>query len=121
MPRPAVPGVHHRHVDAGGVKLHLAEAGPERGPIVLMLHGFPEFWYSWRHQLAGLADAGFRAIAIDLRGYGESDKPAPIPANYNLVTLAGDIAALVQALGQERNDPDLRVTLVGHDWGGALA
>ena len=100
----------HREVSANGVRLHVAEAGT--GPLVLLLHGFPEFWWSWRHQLVGLADAGFRVVAPDLRGYGASDKP---PRGYDAVTLAADIAGLVRALG-ERD-----AVIVGHDWGGLLA
>jgi pimeloyl-ACP methyl ester carboxylesterase len=100
----------HRDVSANGVRLHVAEAGT--GPLVLLLHGFPEFWWSWRHQLVGLADAGFRVVAPDLRGYGASDKP---PRGYDAVTLAADVAGLVRALG-ERD-----AMIVGHDWGGLLA
>ena len=100
----------HREVSANGVRLHVAEIGT--GPLILLLHGFPEFWWSWRHQLVGLAEAGYRVIAPDLRGYGASDKP---PRGYDLYTLAGDIAGLVRALG-ERD-----AMIVGHDWGGLLA
>jgi pimeloyl-ACP methyl ester carboxylesterase len=100
----------HREVSANGIRLHVVELGS--GPLVLLLHGFPEFWWSWRHQLIGLADAGFRAAAVDLRGYGDSDKP---PRGYDGWTLAGDIAGLIRALG-ERD-----AALVGHDWGGLLA
>ena len=100
----------HREVSANGVRLHVAEAGT--GPLVLLLHGFPEFWWSWRNQLTGLADAGFRVVAPDLRGYGASDKP---PRGYDAFTLAADVAGLVRALG-ERD-----AMIVGHDWGGLLA
>lgn len=100
----------HRDVSANGIRLHVAEAGT--GPLVLLLHGFPEFWWSWRHQLVGLADAGYRVVAPDLRGYGASDKP---PRGYDAPTLAGDVAGLVRALG-ERD-----AAIVGHDWGGVLA
>jgi len=100
----------HRNVSANGVRLHVAEAGT--GPLVLLLHGFPEFWWSWRHQLVGLAEAGYRVVAPDLRGYGASDKP---PRGYDGYTLAGDVAGLVRALG-ERD-----AMIVGHDWGGLLA
>jgi pimeloyl-ACP methyl ester carboxylesterase len=100
----------HREVSANGVRLHVAEIGT--GPLVLLLHGFPEFWWSWRHQLVGLADAGYRVVAPDLRGYGASDKP---PRGYDAVTLAADVAGLVRALG-ERD-----AGIVGHDWGGLLA
>ncbi|MBI1759581.1 MAG: alpha/beta hydrolase [Actinobacteria bacterium] len=99
----------HREISANGVRLHVAEAGS--GPLVLLLHGFPEFWWSWRHQLVDLADAGYRAVAPDLRGYGASDKP---PRGYDAFTLAGDVAGLIRALG-ERD-----AVVVGHGWGGAL-
>src|SRR5437016_1263164 len=85
----------HRDVSANGIRLHVAEAG--NGPLVVLLHGFPEFWWSWRHQLVALADAGDRVVAPDLRGYGASDKP---PRGYDAVTLAGDIAGLVRAMGE---------------------
>jgi pimeloyl-ACP methyl ester carboxylesterase len=87
----------------------VAEAGA--GPLVILLHGFPEFWWSWRHQLPALAAAGMRAVAVDLRGYGDSDKP---PRGYDLWTLSGDVAGLVRALGERQAD------LVGQDWGGIL-
>jgi pimeloyl-ACP methyl ester carboxylesterase len=88
--------------------------GPRDGPLVLLLHGFPECWITWRRQLPALAAAGFRAVAPDLRGYGGSDKPRGV-AQYSLRKLAGDVAALIAALGRERAD------LVGHDWGGYIA
>src|SRR5437763_6269650 len=100
----------HRSVSANGTRFHLAERGD--GPVVLLLHGFPEFWWSWRHQLVALADAGYRAVAVDLRGYGDSDKP---PRGYDGWTLSGDVAGLIKALGEQRAD------VVGHAWGGMLA
>lgn len=100
----------HREVSANGIRLHTVELGS--GPLVLLLHGFPEFWWSWRHQLIGLAEAGLRAVAVDLRGYGDSDKP---PRGYDGWTLAGDVAGLIRALG-ERD-----AAVVGQDWGGFLA
>lgn len=100
----------HRTVSAGGTRFHVAELG--EGPLVLMLHGFPEFWWSWHNQLVSLAEAGYRAAAIDLRGYGSSDKP---PRGYDLITLAGDAAGLIRALGEAN------AVVVGHDWGGLLA
>jgi pimeloyl-ACP methyl ester carboxylesterase len=100
----------HRSVSANGSRFHLVEAGT--GPLILLLHGFPEFWWSWRHQITGLADAGYRVVAVDLRGYGGSDKP---PRGYDGYTLASDVAGLIRALG-ERD-----AMLVGHDWGGFLA
>ncbi|MGH3824027.1 MAG: alpha/beta fold hydrolase [Pseudonocardiaceae bacterium] len=100
----------HREISANGIRLHVAELGT--GPLVLLLHGFPEFWWSWRHQLPALAAGGMRAVAVDLRGYGDSDKP---PRGYDLWTLSGDVAGLVRALGERQAD------LVGHDWGGVLS
>ncbi|HEX6352353.1 alpha/beta hydrolase [Actinophytocola sp.] len=100
----------HRDVHANGIRLHVAEAG--EGPLVLLLHGFTGFWWTWRHQLGALADAGYRAVAVDLRGYGDSDKP---PRGYDAWTLAGDVGGLIKALGEPRAD------LVGHAWGGMLA
>ncbi|GAA3214246.1 alpha/beta hydrolase [Actinocorallia longicatena] len=100
----------HRDVSAGGTRFHVAEAG--EGPLVLLLHGFPEFWWNWHHQLGALASAGYRAAAVDLRGYGGSDKP---PRGYDLITLAGDAAGLVRALGEAN------AIVIGHDWGGLLA
>ena len=100
----------HRDVSANGIRLHVAEAG--RGPLVLLLHGFGQFWWTWRHQLTALADAGYHVVAADLRGYGDSDKP---PRGYDAWTLAGDVAGLVRALGERQ------AHLVGHAWGGLLA
>jgi len=100
----------HRDVHANGIRVHVAETG--EGPLVLLLHGFAEFWWSWRHQLGALGDAGYRVVAVDLRGYGDSDKP---PRGYDAWTLAGDVGGLIKALG-ERD-----AHLVGHAWGGMLA
>jgi pimeloyl-ACP methyl ester carboxylesterase len=90
----------------------MAEAGPPDRPLVLLLHGFPEFWWTWRDVLPALAEAGFRAVAMDLRGYGGSDKP---PNGYDPITLAQDVSGVVKALGG-RN-----AVLVGHGWGGYVA
>jgi pimeloyl-ACP methyl ester carboxylesterase len=100
---------NHRDISANGVRLHAAEAG--EGPLVLLLHGFPQFWWTWRSQLTDLAAAGFHVVAPDLRGYGASDKP---PRGYDLPTLSADVAALVRALGEQD------AVVVGHDWGGLL-
>jgi pimeloyl-ACP methyl ester carboxylesterase len=100
----------HRTVRANGIALHVAEIGA--GPLVLLLHGFPQFWWGWHQQLVDLADAGFRAVAVDLRGYGASDKP---PRGYDSPTLAADVAALVTSLGESA------ATIVGTDLGGTLA
>jgi pimeloyl-ACP methyl ester carboxylesterase len=98
----------------GEVALHAVEAGPPDGPLVVLLHGFPEFWYGWQHQIGPLAAAGFRVVAPDQRGYNLSDKPRGIGA-YALDRLAADVAGLADALGRER------FRLVGHDWGGLVA
>jgi pimeloyl-ACP methyl ester carboxylesterase len=100
----------HRSVSANGTRFHVAESGD--GPLVLLLHGFPEFWWTWREQLSSLKGAGYRAVAVDLRGFGGSDKP---PRGYDLVTAASDAAGLVRALGEAN------AVVVGHDWGGLIA
>jgi pimeloyl-ACP methyl ester carboxylesterase len=104
--------IQHRLVETGAIRMHVAEQGA--GPLVLLLHGFPESWYSWRHQLPALAAAGYRAVAPDQRGYGDSDKPEAIDA-YDTVTLADDVAALIDALGERQ------AVVVGHDWGASVA
>jgi pimeloyl-ACP methyl ester carboxylesterase len=104
--------VGHRTVEANGIRLHLAEVG--EGPAVLLCHGFPESWYSWRHQLAALASAGFHAIAPDMRGYGRSDRPEAIE-QYTLLHLVGDMIGLLDALGIEQ------AAIAGHDWGAPVA
>lgn len=101
-----------RVVDAGGTRLHYVEAG--EGPLVLLVHGFPESWYSWRHQLPALAAAGYRAVAIDVRGYGRSAKPLAVE-DYRMVRLVADNVALVGALGESQ------AVIVGHDWGAPIA
>jgi epoxide hydrolase 4 len=104
--------VAHRIVDIGDVRLHCAEMG--QGPLVLLLHGFPECWVSWRNQMPALAEAGFHVVAPDMRGYGKSDKPRELEA-YKVEVLARDVARLIEALGEQR------AHVVGHDWGGAAA
>jgi epoxide hydrolase 4 len=96
-----------------GVTLHVAEAGPPDGPLVLLLHGFPEFWYGWRHQIAVLADAGFRVAVPDQRGYNLSDRPKGVAA-YDIDLLALDIVGLADTLGRQK------FYLVGHDWGAGV-
>ncbi|HEV7195117.1 MAG TPA: alpha/beta hydrolase [Pedococcus sp.] len=100
----------HRFVAANGARFHVAEQGD--GPVVLLLHGFPQFWWAWRHQLGALADAGYRACAMDLRGYGASDKP---PRGYDTRTSATDVAAVLRSLGGSR------AVVIGHGWGGWIA
>jgi pimeloyl-ACP methyl ester carboxylesterase len=101
----------HRTTDVGGARIHWVECGS--GPVALMVHGFPESWYSWRHQLPDLAAAGYRAVAIDVRGYGRSSKPRSVDG-YRMMHLIGDIVGLVGALGTDD------VTLIGHDWGAPI-
>jgi len=102
-----------RTILTNGVRLHAVEAGPADGPLVLLLHGFPEFWYGWHRQIAPLAAAGFRVVVPDQRGYGLSDKPKGIRA-YNLDDLALDVVGLIDALGRET------AHVAAHDWGGAV-
>ncbi|HET7385624.1 MAG TPA: alpha/beta hydrolase [Nocardioidaceae bacterium] len=99
----------HRYVAANGARFHVAVAGPGDGPLVVLLHGFPEFWWTWRDQLPALADAGFRATAMDLRGYGGSDKT---PRGYDPHSLAQDVSGVVKAMGART------AVVVGHGWGG---
>jgi pimeloyl-ACP methyl ester carboxylesterase len=103
-----LPGIRHRFVDSNGIRMHVAEQG--EGPLVVLCHGFPESWYSWRHQIAALANAGFRVVAPDQRGYGQTDRPAAI-AKYSMLHLTGDIVGLLDALGERQ------AVIVGHDWG----
>ena len=104
----------HRFIQTNGIYLHVVLAGPEDGPPILLLHGFPEFWYGWRHQIPYLAQQGFRVIVPDQRGYNLSQKPRGKGA-YHIDTLTQDIVGLINSLGYER------VFLVGHDWGAAVA
>ncbi|MFD8233653.1 alpha/beta hydrolase [Streptomyces sp. NPDC059696] len=104
--------LRHRTVEAPAGRLHVVEQG--RGPLVLLVHGFPESWYSWRHQLPALAAAGYRAVAMDVRGYGRSSKPAAVDA-YRLLDLVEDNLAVVRALGEDS------AVVVGHDWGSNIA
>ena len=101
-----------RMIDTNGIKVRAAVQGD--GPLVVMAHGFPESWYSWRHQMAPLAAAGFTACAIDVRGYGGSDKPHPVEA-YAMKEICADVAGVVHALS-----PDAPAVLIGHDWGAPI-
>jgi len=109
---PTLPGVRHRLIETNGIRLHIAEQG--EGPLVILCHGFPECWYSWRHQLGALAKAGFHAVAPDLRGYGRSDRPQAIE-NYTILDDIGDVVGLVDALGTEP------AVIAGHDIGAPIA
>src|SRR5262245_9378106 len=102
----------HRFIQTNGINMHIAEQG--QGPLVLLCHGFPELWYSWRHQLPALAEAGYHVVAPDQRGYGQTDCPDAIDA-YTLLHLTGDMVGLVQALGEEQ------AVIIGHDWGAQVA
>jgi pimeloyl-ACP methyl ester carboxylesterase len=104
--------ITHRQVDANGISVHIAEAGT--GPLVLFCHGFPESWYSWRHQLPAVADAGFHAVAMDMRGYGGTTQPQDIGA-YTVSHLVADVVGVVHALGETT------AVVVGHDWGAPIA
>ncbi|NKB86795.1 MAG: alpha/beta fold hydrolase [Acidobacteria bacterium] len=106
--------VRHRSIDTNGVRLFAAEAGPEDGSPVILLHGFPEYWYGWRNQIGALADAGYRVIVPDQRGYYISEKPRKI-RDYKLDTLVADIVGLI-----DDADAD-HAAIVGHDWGGVVA
>lgn len=104
--------LQHRTLAANGIRIHAVEAG--EGPLVLLVHGFPESWYSWRHQLPALADAGYHAVAIDVRGYGRSSAPAEIDA-YRMLCHVADNLGVLDALGSEE------AVIVGHDWGAPIA
>jgi len=106
-----ISAVTHRFIETNGIRMHIAEQGT--GPLVVLLHGFPESWYSWRHQLPALAEAGYHAVAPDQRGYGQTDRPTEIE-HYTQLHLVGDIVGLLDALGEEK------AVLVGHDWGGPV-
>lgn len=112
MPAPQRTDWRHRIEHVNGIRLHCVEMG--EGPLVLLVHGFPESWYSWRHQLPVLAAAGYRAVAMDVRGYGRSSKPASID-RYRMVTKVADNVGLVRALGASE------AVVVGHDWGAPIA
>lgn len=100
----------HREIQTNGIRMHYVMQGT--GPLVIFLHGFPEFWYSWRFQIPALADQGYRVVAPDLRGYNDTEKPGH---GYDIPTLLRDISGLIEGLGEER------AIIVGHDWGGVLA
>ncbi|MCC3766927.1 alpha/beta fold hydrolase [Streptomyces sp. UNOC14_S4] len=104
--------LEHRFVEVNGIRLHIAEQG--QGPLVLLLHGFPECGYSWRHQFGPLAEAGYRVVAPDQRGYARSERPED-PAAYSIMHLTGDVVALIRALGADS------AVVVGHDWGAPVA
>ncbi|KAJ1417147.1 Epoxide hydrolase-like [Sesbania bispinosa] len=104
-------GIEHRIVEVNDIKMHIAEKG--EGPMVLLLHGFPELWYSWRYQIVTLSSHGYHAVAPDLRGYGDTDAPASV-SSYTCFHIVGDLIALLDNLGAHQ------VFLVAHDWGAAI-
>ncbi|CAN5456609.1 alpha/beta hydrolase [soil metagenome] len=107
------PDIEHTFINTNGIRLHVVQSGPIDGPLVILLHGFPEFWYGWSKQIPALTAAGYRVWAPDQRGYNLSDKPNGIAA-YTLDRLAADILGLIDASGRDQ------VFLVGHDWGAAV-
>lgn len=109
-----MPLTQHQILDINGIQLSLYSAGPEQGPVVWLLHGFPECWYSWRHQISALSQAGYRVYVPEMRGYGSSSAPQD-PAQYDLITLCGDIQAAMDLLGHTQ------VAMIGHDWGAPIA
>jgi epoxide hydrolase 4 len=105
--------VEHGYADSNGVKIHYAALGDKKNPLIVMIHGFPDFWYSWREQMDALSK-DYYVVAIDQRGYNLSDKPKGVE-NYDMRLLVGDVAAVIKHLGREK------AIIVGHDWGGAVA
>ncbi|KAK7333014.1 hypothetical protein VNO80_29774 [Phaseolus coccineus] len=104
-------GIQHKEVEVNGIKMHVAEKG--EGPVVLFLHGFPELWYSWRHQILALSSRGYHAVAPDLRGFGDTDAPASV-SSYTCLHIVGDLVGLIDSLGVDQ------VFLVAHDWGAII-
>ncbi|PON62011.1 Epoxide hydrolase-like [Parasponia andersonii] len=107
-------GIEHRVVEVNGINMHVAEKG--QGPVILFVHGFPELWYTWRHQIVALASLGYRAVAPDLRGYGDTDAPDSV-ASYTCLDVVGDLIALLEAIAGDEE----KVFVVGHDWGALIA
>lgn len=115
QPMPEVQGVSHEYINAGGLRMHVAVAGPVDGDPVLLLHGWPQHWWLWRNVMPPLADAGYRVYAPDLRGFGWTEA-TPNFSDYDKRAMAGDILALIEALGIDRP-----IRLAGHDWGGWIS
>lgn len=111
MSLPATATLQHQFIETNGIRLHYVTQGS--GPLMLLLHGFPEFWYTWRHQIPVFAEY-YTVVAVDLRGYNDSDKPTPV-SDYTLTELVKDVAGVITGLGYDT------CVLVGHDWGGAIA
>ncbi len=106
--------VQHSTADSNGVKIHYATYGKQDGPLIVMVHGFPDFWYTWRDQMQVLGDAGYRCVAMDLRGYNLSQQPTGVE-NYDMRLLVGDVLNVIKANGREK------AIVMAHDWGGAIA
>ncbi|KAI3526859.1 hypothetical protein L1887_06125 [Cichorium endivia] len=104
--------IQHGKIKVNGINMHVAEIG--EGPAVLFIHGFPELWYTWRHQMLYISSKGYRAIAPDLRGFGDSEAP-PSSASYTVFHIVGDLVCLLDSLGLDK------VFLVGHDWGAIIS
>ncbi|KHN02949.1 Epoxide hydrolase A [Glycine soja] len=107
-------GIEHRRVNVNGINMHIAEKG--EGPLILFIHGFPDLWYSWHHQIAALASLGYRCVAPDLRGYGDTDLPAT-PTAYTSLHVVGDLTGLLDVVAGDEE----KVFVVGHDWGAMTA
>ncbi|EXC61613.1 Epoxide hydrolase 2 [Morus notabilis] len=106
--------IEHTTVPTNGINMHVASIGSTTAPAIIFLHGFPELWYSWRHQMISLSSLGYRCIAPDLRGYGETDAP-PSPESYTVFHIVGDLVGLLDHLGLDQ------IFVVGHDWGAVIA
>ncbi|KAJ8766760.1 hypothetical protein K2173_007827 [Erythroxylum novogranatense] len=108
--------IQHRIVNVNGVNIHVAEAGPHDGPVIIFVHGFPQLWYSWRYQIVALAALGYRTVAPDLRGYGDSDAPEDV-GSYTVFHIVADLVGLIDSLGSVKD----KVFVVGHDWGALVS
>ncbi|KAJ6770955.1 EPOXIDE HYDROLASE [Salix koriyanagi] len=108
--------IEHRTVNVNGINMHVAIKGPENAPVILFIHGFPQLWYSWRHQIEALSSLGYRAVAPDLRGYGDTDAPAEV-TSYTVLHVVGDLIGLLDVLAPKKES----VFVVGHDWGSLIA
>ena len=113
MVEQSLHGVEFRFIETNAIRMRIAEAGTD-GPLVLFAHGWPESWYSWRHQIPALAAAGYRVVVPEMRGYGQTDAPENIDA-YNVVELAADMVGILDAVGVDK------AIIVGHDWGAPVA
>ncbi|CAN1238724.1 Epoxide hydrolase A [Linum grandiflorum] len=122
LPNPSaapMDGITHRTLSLNGINLHVAESGPKDGPVILFLHGFPQLWYCWRHQIIAMASLGYRTVAPDLRGFGDSDAPSD-PESYTAFHVVGDLVALIDAVAPQDRD-GAKVFVVAHDWGAYMA